>query len=288
MTEFTDCVYEGTLPVSVVVPCYQCATSIRRAVESVWRQSAKPSEVILVDDASSDGTLEVLRELERDYQGWIVAIELSKNSGPASARNVGWMRAKYPLIAFLDADDSWHPEKLRVQYTYMRDNPSVVASGHQCLFVPDGAVEPELLSCSFSTTPINLKSLLFKNAFSTPTAMVKREIDYQFPEKRRFSEDVFLWQQIAADEFPLVRIEAPLAFVHKQFYGVAGLSSNLWKMEGGELLNFVALYRGEKIAACLMVLAILFSVLKFSKRLIVSWLRNGWQGFRGLWSWPKN
>lgn len=234
--------------------------------------------------ASSNGTTDVLRELEREYQGWIVLIELRKNLGPASARNVGWMRAQQPLIAFLDADDSWHSEKLRIQYKYMQDHPLVVVSGHQCCFIQGKAEESKLLSTSFSVVSVDLKSLMLKNAFSTPTVMLKREIDFRFPEERRFAEDVFLWQQIASAGLPIVRIEAALAFVHKEFYGAGGLSLNLWRMQSGELENFISLYRHKKIPAYLMILAMLFSTLKFSKRLVVSWLRNGRQTFLGSWS----
>ena len=103
---------ESLAPVSVVIPCYRCSLTIRRALASIAQQSLKPAEVILVDDASGDGTLAVLKELASSYPNWMRLIALETNRGAASARNEGWAAASQPFIAFLDADDTWHREKI--------------------------------------------------------------------------------------------------------------------------------------------------------------------------------
>ena len=82
--------------VSVIIPCYRCASTIRRAIQSVINQTQKPAEVVLVDDASADETLVVLRELEEQYPDWIKVIALTENKGAASARNAGWAMANQP------------------------------------------------------------------------------------------------------------------------------------------------------------------------------------------------
>src|SRR5699024_8519197 len=103
---------EPYAPVSVIIPCYRCADVISRAIESLSGQSWLPKEVILIDDASDDNTLEALHKLQTEHKaGWIRVHSMSKNGGPGVARNMGWDLAAENYIAFLDSDDIWHPRK---------------------------------------------------------------------------------------------------------------------------------------------------------------------------------
>ena len=103
-----------TVPVSVVVPCYRCSLTLERAVKSVAGQARRPVELILVDDFSNDETAKLLEVLAARYEaGWIKIKWLVQNVGAASARNIGWAAATQPFVAFLDADDAWHAEKLQ-------------------------------------------------------------------------------------------------------------------------------------------------------------------------------
>ena len=255
------------VPVTVVIPCFHCTKTIKRAVTSIALQTQKPAEVILVDDASGDDTLDLLREIEQQYSDWIKVIALAKNQGAASARNAGWSIATQPYIAFLDADDSWHPEKLRIQYEYMLNNPDVALCGHQCIWLRDDETLP-VLPKDFHATQISPRSLLFKNAFSTPTVMLRSDIPFRFQEGKRYAEDLLLWQQIAFSDLKVIRLESQLAYVHKSLYGESGLSSQLRGMEGEELSNFGVLYSAGKINFLLYILATLFSIIKFIKRLL--------------------
>jgi len=236
-------------------------------LESIFSQRVWPSEIILVDDASNDGTLEELRKLSEKYSGHLIIVQMKCNLGAASARNAGWAIAKQPYIAFLDADDSWHPEKLCIQYEYMLRNPDVLLSGHQCILKRENSTMP-VLPADWNATLISSNSLLFRNSFSTPTVMLKRDILFRFQEGKRYAEDVFLWQQIALAGFKVARIEAPLAYVHKPLFGAGGLSSQLLDMEKGELRNFVALYDAGLIEAPLFGLAVIFSIAKYIRRLL--------------------
>lgn len=264
---------ENVAEVSVVIPCFRCEDSIERAMLSVINQTVKPAEVILVDDASCDGTLEILHKFALEYPAWVKVIALNKNVGAASARNVGWSIATQTYIAFLDADDSWHPEKLRIQYEYMRSNPDVALCGHQCIWVRDSETLP-VLPKNLQATKISAGSLLFKNAFSTPTVMLKCDISFRFQEGKRCAEDLLLWQQIAFAGLQVVRLESPLAYVYKYLYGAGGLSAQLWKMEKGELSDFIFLYQAKNIGFLLYGTAIFFSLAKFTKRLLVTKLKG--------------
>lgn len=261
------------IPISVVIPCYRCSATIKRAVTSVIQQKVKPVEVILVDDASGDETLMVLQELAKQYAGWIKVISLSENKGAASARNAGWNVATQPYIAFLDADDSWHSNKLNTQYEYMRNNLNVALCGHQCLLERNDEVLSDIVE-NFTTTNISGGSLLFKNAFSTPTVMLRSDIPFRYQEGKRYAEDLLLWQQVAFAGLGVVRIESPLAYVHKPLYGAGGLSSQLWKMENGEINNLLTLYQGGYINFMLFLVSTLFSIAKFIRRIFLTKIRS--------------
>lgn len=257
-------------PISVVVPCFRCSSTIERAIDSVAAQTIPPFEVILVDDASGDQTRSALEAISGRYKaGWIKLVLLNQNVGAASARNAGWAVATQPYIAFLDSDDSWHSEKLAIQYGYMRDNPNIALSGHQCALFKKATTEMKA-SSNWNVTNISARSLLFRNAFSTPTVMLKSEVALRFQEGQRCAEDVFLWQKLAFLGMKVIRIETPLAYVHKPLYGVSGLSAQLWKMEQGELSNFASLRESKTIGWPLFFIATSFSCIKFIRRIILT------------------
>jgi glycosyltransferase involved in cell wall biosynthesis len=266
-------VRKSVIPISVVIPCFNCAETINRAVASILKQTSMPREIILVDDASLDMTFLVLNDLALSNPSWVKVLQLNTNKGAGSARNAGWAIASQPYIAFLDADDSWHFDKLRIQYEYMQDHPNVALSGHQCVLVHSNDNLPTFPR-QVHIAKINVRSLLYKNPFSTPTVVLKRDIPFRFQEDKRYAEDFYLWQEIAFAGLQIVRIELPLAFVHKSLYGESGLSSKLWEMERGELSNFGALYRAGSMNYFLFMTATWFSIVKFVKRLIVASIRR--------------
>ncbi len=109
--------------VSVIIPVYNRAFSIRDAVESVLIQSIKPSEIIVIDDGSSFDTASYLK----NYMHHIRLIKLNKNKGVSFARNTGIKAACGEYIAFLDSDDLFLPEKLECQINYMAENNLLIS-----------------------------------------------------------------------------------------------------------------------------------------------------------------
>ena len=101
-----------TPPVSVVIPAYNRAATIGAAIESVLRQTWEDFELVVVDDGSTDGTLEAARRIA-DPRLRVVAAP--HNMGAAGARNLGVAEARGTWIAFQDSDDEWLPEKLAKQ-----------------------------------------------------------------------------------------------------------------------------------------------------------------------------
>lgn len=105
--------------VSVIIPVFNGADFICRAVHSALAQSHAPCEVIVVNDGSTDGTVAALA----CFRQRIRLIDIA-NGGVANARNVGMLASSGELIAFLDADDVWYPHKLTTQVAALRAHPS--------------------------------------------------------------------------------------------------------------------------------------------------------------------
>lgn len=253
--------------VSVVIPCYRCADTIKRAVKSVAEQTLKPFEVILVEDCSGDDTLDKLYELQEVYGSeWIKVCPLKENSGPGIARNKGWDMSSQDYIAFLDSDDSWHPKKIEIQYSWMIENLNFVLTGHNDEIVAGDVVETEFEYSSFYE--VSKWQLLTSNRFSTPTVMVKRTLSERFPEGQRYSEDYNLWLRIIYSGKACARSDAKLAYLYKASYGESGLSSNLYQMEVGELSNYKFLYKNKSIGLLRYLFITSFSFAKYLKRII--------------------
>jgi glycosyltransferase involved in cell wall biosynthesis len=256
-------------PVSVVVPCYRCAETLPRALASVAAQTVLPAEVILVDDGSRDGTLQCMHSLAQAHPaGWIRTVSLPENRGAASARNAGWSLATQPYVAFLDADDAWHPRKIELQYGFMAGDPEVALCGHGHEVV-GGTAESRGPVPGLSSRRVSRLSLLLSNPFITPSVMLKRDLPRRFLADRRHVDDHLLWLELAYAGFRIVKLEAKLAFTHKALYGEGGLSAELWKMEKAELENYRILRSSGRIGAATAAAVSAYSLAKFARRLCV-------------------
>jgi glycosyltransferase involved in cell wall biosynthesis len=264
-------------PVSVVIPCYCCSKTLERALLSAVEQTAVPEEIILVDDASPDEgeTRQKIEELCEKYalRCAIRLVFLDKNRGPGGARNAGWDVALQPLIAFLDADDSWHPRKIELQYHLMQSYPEIILSGHHCLL--PGALDVPVVSLDH-LQPQKLFGLqvLLTNPFSVPTVMLRREIPFRFKENMYAAEDYQLWMEIVLSGGTTVRLDIPLTRLHKAPYGEAGLSSRLWEMEKGTWAAYRSLVQKKLLNPSWLLFLIPFSFAKYLRRVCTVAIRQ--------------
>ncbi len=267
-------------PVSVIIPCYCNASTIARAVDSVVAQTLPPEEILLVDDCSNDGgaTLDALHRLPQTFpQANLRIIALEKNVGPGGARNAAWEQAVQPYIAFLDADDAWHPEKIQVQYTWLTAHADYDLSAHRSIFFAD-----RQKSCSLEdgtelcTTHLRLQSMLFRNSMQTRTVMLRRTLPYRFNECLRFSEDYALWLEIIANGHKAALLNLHLAFCFRPEFSPGGQSANLWKMERSELGIYFYLYSTHKIGFLNMMATTVVSLIKYVRRCLVHWSSPKW------------
>lgn len=260
-------------PVSVIIPCYRCAATLERAVASVAAQSEVPAEVILVDDCSGDDTRAMLQTLAARYApGWVRTVLLEHNMGAASARNAGWAIATQPYIAFLDSDDAWHPEKIRLQLRHMLAHPEVALCGHAHKILPATGTADWSLSGdggSDQVSHIGKWSMLLSNRFVTPSAMLKRTISQRFDEKQRHMEDHMLWLNIVCSGALVDRLEQPLAAIFKRPFGQAGLSSQMWRMERSDIGNYRRLLLQHCITHVQFAGLVIYSMVKFLRRLVL-------------------
>jgi len=264
--------------IAVVIPCYCCADTIERAVQSVRNQTLLPKQIIMIDDGSSDhgATRQAMLRVQEKLTH-IIDIELilfEKNRGVASARNAGWDNANYDFIAFLDADDTWHPEKLKIQYNWMLKNPEIAICGHFCDWYGNqgGCINTDVER--IESTLITKNSMLMKNPFSTPTVMLRRSCSLRFENGKQYAEDYFLWLCAIYSDFKVARLNMKLASLYKPPYGSAGLSADLSKMEQGVLECFEKLYQLNKISYPTYIAVVSFSKLKYLKRVITVFARG--------------
>ena len=262
-------------PVSVVIPCYRCAETIERAVASVLAQTQGVAELILVDDASGDGTWSTLERLQARLGATFVQLAaMPVNKGAGEARNLGWERASQPWIAFLDADDAWHPRKIELQYRRILQHPQTMLSCHATLISerPDWELDHALLQTA-AYRPVRAALLPYLNVIPARSVMLRRDIPWRFYAGKRYSEDFALWMKIVCSGAPAYKLELPLACSFRPEFSGNGASAKLWRQEKGELDALRTIRDERLISRATWGAATLWSGVKFARRVA---LRRSW------------
>ncbi len=204
--------------ISVVIPAYNAQDTIVEALRSVLRQSVAVEQIIVVDDGSTDGTAQLVRE-----QFPQVLVEQISNGGPSRARNHGLQLATGAWIAFLDADDRWHPNKMAAQMDVVEDGVELLASdwvrGERFAPVPHPPPKSHL----------TYRDLLSLNQFQTSTVLMTRRLALAlggFDSAVDGAEDWDFWLR-AARETSIVKVDWPLV----QYRDVpTGYSKDVWRV----------------------------------------------------------
>jgi glycosyltransferase involved in cell wall biosynthesis len=159
--------------ISVVIPVHNREQLIARAIESVTAQSLAAGEIIVVDDASTDRTAEVVVGIGRGLST-LTLVRLKENVGAAKARNIGIENTRGDLIAFLDSDDVWYPEKLSKQIIAFEEKNDVVAVF--CGLVADNP-DTGRRHCIMPKADVRVEDLYRYNILMTMScAMVRRSV----------------------------------------------------------------------------------------------------------------
>jgi glycosyltransferase involved in cell wall biosynthesis len=194
-----------TLTVTAVIPAHNAAPFIGEALDSVLHQTIPPTEIIVVDDGSTDGTPAVARRCDP-----LVHVIEQPQRGVSAARNAGIAAAKGEFIAFLDADDVWAPPKIERQlaafarqpdatwsFTWYYEFGTRVAHPEIPQALLNGTYDPELISPDI--------------AVLTPAVMVRASSRVRFPEWTGNNEDTIYFNELLA--------EGAFAFVPEPLFG---------------------------------------------------------------------
>ncbi|MFH7321517.1 glycosyltransferase family 2 protein, partial [Desulfurivibrio sp. D14AmB] len=181
--------------VSVITPAHNAAAAIERCHESVVAQSFTDWEHIIIDDASVDGTAEIVARLAAEGNGQIKTLRLQRNSGAGRARNLGIEAAAGRFVAFLDADDFWLPEKLASQVAFMEQNR--IRFSYGAYYIANGAAAEERKLFQ-PPDRLSYRQLLEGCPIGCLTAMYDSEaLGKRFMPEVRRGQDWGLWLQLA-------------------------------------------------------------------------------------------
>ncbi len=197
-------------PVSVIIPTFNRGMFLERAVASVLKQTLLCSELIIVDDGSTDNSSEILRKISLSARTTI-RIYRQENKGPAAARNVGVRAARFPFVAFLDSDDHWHKRKLELQYQSLADQSQYRISYTQEKWLRRG----HYLNQKKKHLPRHgdiFDHCLKLCVVGMSTVMMQKELFEHigfFDESLPCCEDYDLWLRVSC-RYPFLLIEEPL------------------------------------------------------------------------------
>lgn len=191
--------------VSVVLPTFNRAWTLRNAVDSVLCQDYPHIELIVVDDGSKDDTQELLES----YKNKIIVLSL-KNSGVSAARNAGIKKSRGSFIALLDSDDAWEERKISCQVAFFEQNPEAMICQTEEVWIrngkrvnpkvkhkkPSGMIfEPSLDLCLVSPSAVMMRKELF-------------DLKGYFDEDFIVCEDYDLWLRVSST-LPIFLIDKP-------------------------------------------------------------------------------
>ena len=181
--------------VYIITPTYNCAKFIGATIESVLNQTYQNFEMIIVDDASKDNTEEVVKSF-KDKR--IKYIRLSKNSGPAFARNRAMEEARGKYMAFLDSDDLWKREKLEKQINFIKKNKYKIICSDYEQIDEEGNKLNKIIPCK---KKVNYNGILLSCPVGNSTVFydVSKLGKFKVPNIRKRNDDA-LWLQILKKE----------------------------------------------------------------------------------------
>lgn len=171
MTQRTSHPMSNSPLISVVLPTYNRAKYLKRTIDSILSQATEYSyEIIVVDDASSDDTEDLIQKIDNER---IQYFRLLKNSGGGKARNTGIANAKGKYVAFIDSDTTWHEGKIQQQIELLEKNDNYI--GCYSRFVKISSRSSKVLPNEIPTPESAAGKILLDNFIDTPTSVVRTE-----------------------------------------------------------------------------------------------------------------
>ncbi|PMH74783.1 hypothetical protein BCU59_02390 [Vibrio cyclitrophicus] len=254
---------------------YNAESVVLRAIKSVLNQTVSVDEIIIVDDGSSDNSVNIIQRFLADNDYKHILVLTKKNGGASSARNYGISKAKNEIIAFLDSDDEWVSNKLELQLDFFLQDDVVLVGGNHF----EERVEYILFKKAQDINEIKIDELLFKNFFQTSTVITKKSVALRFGgfnEKQRYAEEGQFYYNVSTYG-KMIHLNRQLVIYDggdKFGFGESGLSANILEMEKGELRNLKYAYSNLNVSLFSYLQACSFSILKFIRRFIMVKLKH--------------
>ena len=247
---------------SVIIPVYNGAATISRAIASVLGQSYTPHEIIVIDDASKDNTAELVQGTFGDQVHFIQKIA---NNGSSVTRNVGMDAATGDYIAFLDADDVWHKDKLMLINTILESRPGISLFYHP--FTQEDLSNKRLPE-DITVYKLPFIKLLPGNMIATSCAVIRNDPSFRFEPTMRYTEDYDLWLRIGY-KYKIHFINIPLTQIFRPYLSAGGISEHKWKMRRGEMRAYRRLVRLNPVFLLLLPVLIVSSLGKHLVKAII-------------------
>lgn len=184
--------------VSVLIPCFNCASTISEALESIFEQTFQDIEIIVIDDGSIDSTQEILQQHARkDNRLKIFTIP---HQGIISALNLGLAHCSAPYIARMDSDDRAHPQRIKLQKEYMDRHPGIGLVSCRVKAFPARQVRKgfdvyiDWLNSLVAESDIHTQ-IYIESPFAHPSVFCRTEIYHRLGryQERGWAEDYDLW-----------------------------------------------------------------------------------------------
>lgn len=207
--------------VSVIIPNYNRSELVCKAVQSIIAQTYKDIEIIVVDDGSTDDSVEKIKSIKDNR---LHVIRLEKNGGACTARNEGIIRAKGDYISFLDSDDQWIPVKLEKQIAFMESHDASACFSSYWFIGQDGKKEVR------PQKKVDAKDiysrLLIRNLVTTGTLLARKSVfeDCKFDTRLSRYQDWDMALQIAS-KYKFEYIAIPLLTMYDQKISITNSTS---------------------------------------------------------------
>ncbi|HTO14172.1 MAG TPA: glycosyltransferase family 2 protein [Edaphocola sp.] len=220
------------MKISVVIPMFNAARTIVSTVHSCLQQTLVPIEIIIVDDNSLDESCNIVTQ---NFEDQISLIRLETNLGPSAARNKGWDIAKGDYVAFLDSDDTWHPQKLEIFNKIIKEEKNIDLWWH--LYTSEKIPSDLDMEKVNILSKTNISDLLKRNPVSSSAIILKRNIPIRFNEQMRYCEDYDLALRTS---YRYQAFSSPILLtqIGRPVLSEGGASAQKWKMRKGELKTY--------------------------------------------------
>lgn len=222
------------IKVSIVIPFYKNRKWLLEALESIYKQSYKNYEIILINDGSDENIFELIKNKKIIYI-------YQQNKGPAAARNIGITNSNGEYIAFLDSDDLFLPNKLDYQVALMDRHKNIIMSHTSYERIDQNYKKIAVINSGKFSGHVYPK-IIYNCPIATPTVMIRKNLlgKLKFDENIKIGEDIIFWSKIAKTS-QIIGIEK--VFTQVRIHDNNTMNDPIKYLEGGfNIINVLGKY----------------------------------------------